>query len=67
MYAFSHSKCPGGTIQLAKTSVKHMVMKPKASPNLNTIVIWRLASPLESCDLGSQQTQQTLNEYLFGS
>ena len=45
MYAFFHSKCPGGTITLAKTFVKHMVLRPKASTNLNIIVIWRLASP----------------------
>ena len=52
---FSIQNAQGGTITLAKTFVKHMVLRPKASTNLNIIVIWRLASPLESGELGYQE------------
>ena len=42
---FPIQNAQGGTITLAKTFVKQMVLSSKASQNLNTIVIWRLASP----------------------
>jgi len=45
MYELSIQTAQGGTITLAKTFVKHMVLIQKASTNLNIIVIWRLASP----------------------